>query len=201
MADAIFIPDEARQEFWPSGATRIRSILDETWLRLLRDTVDEEIRNAGPGGHVAGPGRATFFASIRPWRWRDAFRHFVFEPPVALIAARLLGSPSVQLLSDQLFVKEPGAVERTPWRQHLPFWPLRGTRVRSVRLALGHVDLSSGGLPGRRRKYSTSRFGDDVVFDAPPGRVQLEECRAVADGDPLPPEAFPFVSPKELCRL
>jgi hypothetical protein len=109
---AIGIPEEARQEFWPSGAIRIGSILDETWVRLLRETVDEEIRKAGPGGHFADPGRATFFA------------------------------------------KEPGAAERTPWHQDLPS----------------------------------------------PGRVQLEECRGLADGDPLPSEAFPLVSTKELCR-
>jgi Phytanoyl-CoA dioxygenase (PhyH) len=153
MADAIVISEEDKQEFWPSGAVRIESILDETWLRLLRDTADEEIRNAGPGGHFADPGRATFFASIRPWRWRDAFRRFVFESPAASIASQLLGSPSVQLFSDQLFVKEPGAVERTPWQQDLPFWPLRGTGVLSVWVALDHVDLASGGLQYFRGRH------------------------------------------------
>lgn len=273
MADAIVISQEAKQEFWQSGAIRIQSVLDETWLRLLRDTVDEEIRNAGPGGHFADPGRATFFASIRPWRWRDVFRRFVFESPAASIASQLLGSPSVQLFSDQLFVKEPGAVERTPWHQDLPFWPLRGTKVLSVWVALDHVDLASGGLeyvrgshrsgawyrpqrftrpapigddgerydtspdfdsrppgvdflswtlePGdcvvhhartvhggggnqssdrRRRGYSSRWFGDDVVYEASPGRVQLEECQGLADGDALPSGSFPLVSPKELCR-
>ena len=54
---AVVIPEEARQQFWPCGAIRIPSILDETWVRLLRETVDDKIRKAGPGGHFADPGR------------------------------------------------------------------------------------------------------------------------------------------------
>jgi len=148
-------------------ALRIGSILDETWLRLLRDTVDEEIRNAGPGGHFADPGRATFFASIRPWRWRDAFRRFVFESP-----------PGVDFMTWTL---QPGDCV-----------------VHHARTVHGGGGNQSSDR--RRRGYSTRWFGDDVVYEASAGRVQLEECRGLADGDPLPSEAFPLVSTKELCR-
>ena len=109
MADAIFFPEAAKPERWP-----------------IRDTVHEEIRNAGPGGHFADPGLAAFFASIHPWRWRDP----------------------------QWFVEEPEAVERTPWHQDPLSWPPRGPSATTP-----------------------------------------------AAGDPRAPEAFPLISPKELCRL
>jgi hypothetical protein len=131
MADAIFISEEAGQEFWQNGAIRVQAILDKTWLRLHRDTVDEEIRNAGPGGHFADPGRAT------------------------------LASGGLQYVR--------GSHPSGAW-----YRPQRFTRSVPI--------------------------GDDVVYEASSGRVQLEECRGLADGDPLPSEAFPLVSTKELCR-
>lgn len=267
MVQDIVLSQGVKDEFRANGAVRIPSVVEQSWIELLKTTVEEEIENSGSGGHYASAESRTFFSSIRPWRWRDAFKRFVFESSVANIAAQLLDSPNVQLFSDQLFVKEPGAVEKTPWHQDLPYWPVRGQQVCSVWLALDEVDLASGGLeyvkgshasgvwyrpqrftstedmgesresfdelpnfdarppgveflswtlqPGdcvvhhgrtvhggggnqssdrRRRGYSTRWLGEDVVYNAAPGRIALEECSGLSDGAKLPPAEFPVLS-------
>ncbi len=100
----------------------------------------DEIRNAGPGRHFAAPGRGTFFASIRPRRWRGT------TPPPDFDSR----PPGVDFMS---WTPEPG-----------------DCAVRHVRTRPG-----GGGNPS-------------------------SQCRDLPDGDPLPSEAFPLVSPKELCR-
>jgi hypothetical protein len=43
-----------------------------------------------------------------------------------------MGSSAVNFFYDQLFVKEPGTTERTPWHQDQPYWALQGSQICSV---------------------------------------------------------------------
>jgi ectoine hydroxylase-related dioxygenase (phytanoyl-CoA dioxygenase family) len=52
----------------------------------------------------------------------------------------------VRFFYDQLFIKEPGTQAPTAWHHDLPFWPLDGTQVASVWLALTPVTRESSGL-------------------------------------------------------
>jgi len=150
--------DTLATEFWRDGAVCVRSYISHQWVEDLRAAVEEEIQSPGPGGRYADADRGTFFASIRPWRWRTTFEEFVRWSEAGRLACRLFGSSEAQLFSDQLFVKKPGAIERTPWHQDMPYWPLRGDEVCSVWVALDTVTLESGGLEYIRGSHSSGAW-------------------------------------------
>ncbi|MEZ5229295.1 MAG: phytanoyl-CoA dioxygenase family protein [Acidimicrobiales bacterium] len=62
------------------------------------------------------------------------------------IAARLTDSTTINLYSDQLFLKEPGSGVRTPWHQDQPYWLLQGTKVAVCWVPVDTVRLDSGAM-------------------------------------------------------
>lgn len=108
--------------------------------------MDEVIADPGPiriesrsdGGHLA--------IETYVWRRHRVFRSFAFDSPAAAIAARLLDATKVNLLFDQMIIKEPNTPTPTSWHQDGPNWPLHGTQALTLWLALDDVDESSGGM-------------------------------------------------------
>jgi ectoine hydroxylase-related dioxygenase (phytanoyl-CoA dioxygenase family) len=62
------------------------------------------------------------------------------------LAAFFLRSAKINLLYDQIFVKEPGTDAPSPWHQDYGVWPIRGSQVMSFWAALDPVTVTSGGL-------------------------------------------------------
>jgi ectoine hydroxylase-related dioxygenase (phytanoyl-CoA dioxygenase family) len=52
----------------------------------------------------------------------------------------------VNIFYDQLLIKEPGTVKRTPWHHDMPSWPLAGWQVCTIWLALDPVTEESGAV-------------------------------------------------------
>ena len=50
----------------------------------------------------------------------EAYRRFIFETALALVAQRLIRSQTVRLHHDHLLVKGPGTRQRAPWHQDQP---------------------------------------------------------------------------------
>ena len=88
------------------------------------------------------------------------------------IAAQLLDTDKVNLLYDQLFVKPPQGGP-TPWHSDLPYWPVEGTAVMSLWLALGDVDLDNGGLEFIRGSHKWAKRFD--TFHAEPDNSTVRE--------------------------
>jgi ectoine hydroxylase-related dioxygenase (phytanoyl-CoA dioxygenase family) len=55
--------------------------------------------------------------------------------PAAELAARLMGTPSAQLILDQTFYKASGFINPTPWHQDTPFLRVRGHDMARVWLS------------------------------------------------------------------
>ena len=72
------------------------------------------------------------------------------------IAAQLMQTPKVNLLYDQLFIKPPRG-EPTPWHHDLPYWPIEGSSVVSLWLALSEVTPRNGGLEFIRSSHLWGR--------------------------------------------
>lgn len=114
------------------GAVVVRGVLDEAWVSRMRGAVERELAGPSATGVEFGAQAGRFYGDMFLWRRDDDFRAFACDSPLPALAARLLQAQRVNLLYDQLFVKEPGSIEPTPWHQDLPYWPIKGEQVISI---------------------------------------------------------------------
>jgi ectoine hydroxylase-related dioxygenase (phytanoyl-CoA dioxygenase family) len=130
------------------GVVCLRRQFDARWVERLRAAIERDL--AAPGPHATnfaeGSSAGRFFGDMFMWRRDPEFRAAAQESPAAAIAARLMDSAAVDFFYDQLFVKEPGTAHPTPWHQDLPYWPVKGSQIASVWIALDDVDRSNGAV-------------------------------------------------------
>ncbi|MBI1777998.1 MAG: phytanoyl-CoA dioxygenase family protein [Proteobacteria bacterium] len=128
------------------GVVCLRAMFDLGWIDFLGEAVEQAMLHPGPHGESytkpGNPGR--FFGDLDMWQRRGEFRRFVFESPAAAIAAEIMGTSRVNFFYDQLLVKEPGTVERTPWHQDQPYWAVSGVQICSIWLPLDPVAKENG---------------------------------------------------------
>ncbi|MGH8250031.1 MAG: phytanoyl-CoA dioxygenase family protein [Steroidobacteraceae bacterium] len=136
---------EALVDFREQGAVCLRGVFGDAWLDELRAGVEDALHHPGPMAEdytpAGQPGR--FFSDLDLWQRLPRFRRFVFDSPAAAIAGQLMQSRKITFLYDQLFVKEPGTGERTPWHQDQPYWAVSGRQVCSLWLPLDPVAAES----------------------------------------------------------
>lgn len=131
-------------EFERAGAICLRGLFDGGWVERLRKAIERRI-DQGPA--VDSRRAAAYsFTELFMCRSDAEFRAFVFESPAASIAAQLMRSTMVRFYFDQIFNKEPGMVESSPWHNDQPFYPILGSQVCSIWLALDGVTKESSGL-------------------------------------------------------
>lgn len=130
------------------GAVPLRGVIDTTWLEVLRAAVERDIADPGPyfHGYIPEDGAGGFHGNVRIWENDPEMARFCREGPLPALAAEFFQSKKVNLFYDQLFVKEPGTVNRTRWHNDLPYWPVRGRDIMSFWVALDEVTVESGAL-------------------------------------------------------
>jgi ectoine hydroxylase-related dioxygenase (phytanoyl-CoA dioxygenase family) len=135
------ISEEDVRLYDEDGVVLLKGMFDEAWLKHLSEQIEVDIANPGPVDaeleEDGQPGR--FFFDTFMWTYNAAFKQFVFESPAAIIAARMMLANKVNIFYDQLLIKEPGTVKRTPWHHDMPYWPLVGWQVCTIWLALDPV--------------------------------------------------------------
>jgi ectoine hydroxylase-related dioxygenase (phytanoyl-CoA dioxygenase family) len=185
----ISIRPEEIAAYQDEGAVCLRGAFDAAWIDLLRSAVENAMNSPGPLAEdytpQGRPGR--FFGDLDLWKRHDRFRRFVLESPAARIAATLMQSRKANFFYDQLFVKEPGTAERTPWHQDQPYWAVTGRQVCSIWLPLDPVsrETSLQYVRGSHRwpAHNPRHFKDDTPYrdtglselpdiDAHPGRYE-----------------------------
>lgn len=136
MTDLLTAPpaniDQAAADLHRDGAVVIRDAIPAGWIARMREAIEVELATGSPTANEYGLQAGRFYGDFFLWLHNRDFRDFALDSPVPELAARLMGSPSARLFYDQLFVKEPGSVERTPWHQDLPYWPVAGEQVVSI---------------------------------------------------------------------
>ena len=125
------ITDRQVEQYERDGYVCLRGVFHTDWVEYMRDAVEEAAASPGPLAQVytkpEGAGRS--WGDHACWKRIPEFRNFIFHSPAPAIAARLTGSPHVNLFYDHLIVKEPGTVQRTPWHQDQPYWAVRGWQI------------------------------------------------------------------------
>jgi hypothetical protein len=131
------VTDEVIARFERDGAVWIPGLLSPNWMRLIEVGVQ---RNLG----MPGPYAIRHFEG-EPGEYHDDFGNFGVIPeyqrlladsPLAAVTARLLRSESLWLFLDQIFVKEGGRSNRTPWHQDIPWLMADGEQFVTAWIAL-----------------------------------------------------------------
>lgn len=148
------------------GAILLQGMLDADWIESLRAGIERDIANPGPGyhGYLSDNSQGRFHGNYDLWRHDRAFADYCLTSPLPALAASLMQSERVQLLYDQLFVKEPGTPSPTPWHNDQPYWPVKGWRVISFWLALDPVTKESGAVEFVRGSHRWDRWFQPKTF-------------------------------------
>ncbi len=169
------VSDEEIRQFERDGIVVLRGFFDKGWLEKLAVLAEQVMADPGPLSMELekgdGPGR--FFFDTFMWTRIEGFRDFVFRSPAAAVAGALMGASKVNIFFDQLLIKEPGTRERTPWHHDQTYWPVRGSQVCSLWLALDHVDKASGAVEYVRGSHKWGTWYKPPAF-AGDDRYQIE---------------------------
>ncbi|MEJ0069978.1 MAG: phytanoyl-CoA dioxygenase family protein [Pseudomonadota bacterium] len=159
---------EDRAAYDRDGVVHLAGMFDAAWVDRLRAAIERAM--ARPSAMAADfnapgtPGR--FFGDMFMWTRDDDFRAAIFESPAPAIAAALMGSTELAFFYDQLFVKEPGTTQPTPWHQDQPYWAVSGWQVCSVWIALDAIPHAAGAVEYVAGSHRWNRRFRPVAFRA-----------------------------------
>ncbi|MCY4190613.1 MAG: phytanoyl-CoA dioxygenase family protein [Rhodospirillaceae bacterium] len=169
----ITITPEDRRAYDKDGAVILKGIINGFWRERVAEAIERDIKNPGPFCHSydAADGKGRFHGNLRTWENDPDFRAYCFDSPLPDIAAQFFGSPKVNLLYDQLFVKEPGTANPTRWHNDQPYWPVRGWEVMSFWLALDPTTADTGRLEFVKGSHKWDRWFQPEAFGKGSGNV------------------------------
>ncbi len=140
------VTEDLVKQYQSDGAIAVRNVISAEWLERLGSAIERDIANPGPFDHSYDVAGGRFHGNLRLWEIDPDFGEFCLSGPGVSIAQSLLDASRLNLLYDQLFVKEAGADHPTRWHNDQPYWPVLGRQVVSFWLALDPTDLDNGGL-------------------------------------------------------
>ena len=158
------ITEEQIERYAADGAIALRGVVDASWCARLAVAIDDDMREPGPFYHGYESDGGRFHGNLRLWETHPTFREFCLHSNLPAIAQRFLGARKVNLLYDQLFVKETSMAQRTRWHNDQPYWPIRGSQVLSIWLALDHTTAANGRLEFVRGSHRWDRWFQPETF-------------------------------------
>jgi ectoine hydroxylase-related dioxygenase (phytanoyl-CoA dioxygenase family) len=133
------------EAFQREGAVCLRKLFRPREIELLRRGIDANLAHPSPRGKVASrpddPG--WFIEDFCNWQENECYRRFIFETPVAEVAAKLMQSRTARLYHDHMLTKEPGTRQRTPWHQDQPYYNVAGWQNCSFWIPVDPVSRAS----------------------------------------------------------
>lgn len=133
------------ERFAADGVTVLRGVLDRSWLDLLAEGVEYNATHPGPWAHwYTDDQQATgFWSDYVTWQQVPQYERVARESPLPDLARELMGSEHVHFFHEHVLVKEPGAVEPTPWHHDQPYYCVDGVQNVSMWVALDPVPVES----------------------------------------------------------
>ena len=162
------------QAFADDGVLVLRNVVAPVWLERIAQAIERDIADPAPFVHgyaAADGGSGRFHGNLRIWETDPELAAFCLTSNLPELAAKILGSDNVNLLYDQMFVKEPGTPNPTRWHNDQPYWPIRGRQVVSFWLSPDPVSQTSGALEFIRgshkwgKMFQPEKFGDTKGHD------------------------------------
>lgn len=174
MTSGDMINGDVINQYNRDGAVVLRNVISEEWRERLAAAIERDIANPGPFDHSYDVAGGRFHGNLRIWQNDPDFRAFCLEGPGVEIAREVTHASRLNLLYDQLFVKEAGADHPTRWHNDQPYWPVAGSDVVSVWVALDHTDASNGRLEFVRGSHKWDRWFQPETFGPNQGDTSYE---------------------------
>lgn len=174
------IDDRTLADFDRDGAVVLRGAIDEPWLDLLAQGVEYNRAHPSEWSHwyTDEHDAVGFWTDYVTWPDVEHYRRVVFESGLAATAGALMRSETVRFFHEHVLVKEPGAVERTPWHHDQPYYCVDGDQNVSMWIALDPVPAASGmrliaGSHRWGRWFVPRKFVDHTPYAAGDDRFEL----------------------------
>ncbi len=169
------ISDEQIKQYWADGATVLRDVISPEWRERLAAAIERDIAEPGPFDHSYDVAGGRFHGNLRVWQDDADFAAFCLDSPAVEIAQTFLRATRLNLLYDQLFVKEAGADHRTRWHNDQPYWPVSGRDVISVWVGLDHTTAENGRLEFVRGSHEWDRWFQPEPFGPNSGNSAYDQ--------------------------
>ena len=180
------ITEQEVETFECDGAIMLSGILDMDWVERLRAALERNMSitaKTDPSRFTTDSSGGSFYSNMFLWQTDPVFADYVLRSPLPKIASQLMKSEKVNLLYDQIFVKEPGAKSsKTPWHNDQPYWAIRGWQVLSFWLALDPVTPESGAVEYVKGSHRWNQWFQPQVFRANAPKATKEN----PDFEPIP---------------
>jgi ectoine hydroxylase-related dioxygenase (phytanoyl-CoA dioxygenase family) len=170
------ITEEERQAFEEDGVVHLPGFFNREWVEMLRDRAADAMANPGKMAQELAQGTEVgrFFTETFLWHRDNAFERFVQASPAAAMAAQVMRSDRMNIVFDQFLIKEPGTDEPTVWHHDLTYWPIKGSQVATLWLALDEVTEDSGSMEFVRGSHKWGKRFHPIAF-VDHGKYQTEE--------------------------
>ncbi|SLN66828.1 phytanoyl-CoA dioxygenase family protein [Oceanibacterium hippocampi] len=172
------------------GVVCLRKMFDAEWVEYLREAIQKDIARPGKlKRDVNRGGTGEFFSDTFVWKNIEDFEAFIFDSPSGEIAASLFGAEKVNMLFDQILIKEPGTSTGTLWHHDATYWPIKGHQVCTLWLALDNVSLANGAVEYVKgshlwnHRYRPESFTGEATYQGQdlPGVPDVESMRDTLD--------------------
>ena len=172
------------------GVVCLRKEFSREWVEqgrraiaaVIRIRSRSELHSAHPENGQSG----NFFFDTFLWKRLPSFRKFTFDSPASGLARKVMRSRSLLLYFDMAIVKEPGTRARTPWHYDEAYWPVSGTQVCNVWVALDPVpkDTALHFVLGSHKLRDDYRGVDFFTSKSMRGHIEPEPPQwDLVDGD------------------
>lgn len=130
----VDINDDQISQYQRDGAVLLRNALGREEMELLEQGLEESHSNPGKRfSRARGPGgEGETFLETFPCLQSPSLKKLLDIGRIPEIAARMMRAPSAQLILDQVFYKEKGFINPTPWHQDTPYLRVRGDEMVRV---------------------------------------------------------------------
>lgn len=158
------IRQEDIDAFHRDGVVPLRGVVSSNDLQRLGEAIENDIRDPGPFYHGYESVEGRFHGNLRLWETDNCFRDMCLSSDLPGIAQAIFASQKVNLLYDQLFVKEASMSQRTRWHNDQPYWPILGSQVLSIWIALDKTSTENGRVEFIRGSHRWDRWFQPEVF-------------------------------------
>jgi ectoine hydroxylase-related dioxygenase (phytanoyl-CoA dioxygenase family) len=140
VAEHPYVTEDIKQTFARDGVVHLPQVLDADWLDLIETGVRRNLLSPGPYMTRAFPDsdREIYIDYLNAGTIPE-FRILLQDSPIVDIVATVLGSESLWLFFEQVWVKAGGRSRRTPWHQDAPVWITEGSQVCGFWITLDPV--------------------------------------------------------------
>ena len=138
------ITSEHKQTYALDGVVVLRGMFDSDWIKLMHSAAEKVMANPTAYG-IPGPSQGNDMTSVcHMWRKPGEFRDFVFNSPAAEITGKIIGSSTIRMYHDHLFIKPPNSRKIMRWHHDATAWPVTGEQVPNLWLSLTRANEQSG---------------------------------------------------------